>query len=301
MEEKVIKIIEEKGPLTGSEILEALRGIPLTLWRTCCLSTALQRQTLGCRYLRLDRRVDGFARLSPSILREFMTYTVVGLAGNTGASQRRADAVTRHIREVSRAKLALARRIVGSLQDRLAESWPREGGISFIIAGDIVYDMAHDVPRPEKSTGEMVNGSDIDLVVVSDENVSPEFLQELDNAIHREKHYTLIAPSVREEIDYVVKNMERVREEVLFDTFDRMVACKILQEGMLLAGSQPLFDAIKAMLVDRGVTKKLAEMEAKAEMFRQSAEEHLLNADPSHISRDDLNLFYTTEESEEVE
>lgn len=301
MEGKIVKIIEEKGPLTGSEILEALRGMPLALWRTCCLSPNLQVRILGSRYLRLDRRVDGFARLSPSILREFMTYTVVGLPGHAEALDRRADAITRHIQAVSRAKLALAQKIVGDLQGKFTEHWPREGQICFIIAGDIVYEMAHDVPRPEQSIGEMVNGSDIDLVVVSDDRVSKEFLKDLDKAIYKEKYYTLIAPSVREEIDYVVKNMERVMEQLHFDTFKRMVACKILQEGMLLSGSQSLFDEIRAMLVSRGITEKLEEMEARARMFRRNAEDYLLNTEPSRISREDLNLFYTTEESEEFE
>jgi len=301
MEERIIHIIEEKGPRTGSELIEILRGSPLALWRICHLSPALRLRTLGTRYLRLDRRIDGYARLSPSILREFMTYTVVGLPGSIEALDQRADTVIRHIKEVSRAKLALARTIVENLQDRLAQSWPREGRVCFIIAGDIVYDMAHDVPRPEHSIGEMVNGSDIDLVVVSDDSVSQEFLQKLDNAIYKEKYYTLISPSVREEIDYVVKNMVRVREQLLFDTFKRMVACKILQEGTLLSGSQSLFDEINGMLVDMGVKEKLEKMEVRAGVFRHEAEKYLLDTDPSRISREELNLFYTTEESEEFE
>jgi hypothetical protein len=301
MEAEVVRIVEEKGPLTGSEMLENLRVTPLLLWRTCHLSPALDFQTVGTRYLRLDRRVEGYARLSPSILREFMTYTVVGLEGSTEALDRRASAVIGHIKWVSRAKLALARRIVGNLQEQLAQSWPREDRVCFIIAGDIVYEMAHDVPRPEQSIGEMVNGSDIDLVVVADDNVSREFVQELDAAIYKEKYYTLIAPGVREEIDYVVKSMARVREQLLFDSFKRMVACKILQEGVLLSGSQSLFNQIKAMLIDTGVTAKLDEMEVKAGKFRKHSEAYLLSTDPSRVSKDELNLFYTTEESEEFE
>lgn len=95
--------------------------------------------------------------------------------------------------------------------------------------------------------------------------------------------------------------MVRVREQLLFDTFKRMVACKILQEGLLLSGSQSLFDEIKGMLVDRGVTKKLEEMEVRAGVFSHNAEKYLLDTDPSRISRDELNLFHTTEESDEFE
>lgn len=80
-----------------------------------------------------------------------------------------------------------------------------------------------------------------------------------------------------------------------------MVACKILQEGTLLSGSQSLFDEINGMLVDRGVKEKLEKMEVRAGVFRHEAEKYLLDTDPSRISREELNLFYTTEESEEFE
>lgn len=301
MEERIVRLIEGKGPLTGSEIRDSLREKNFLLWRTCCLSENLHQHIFGTRYLRLDQRVDGYARLSPSILREFMTYTVVGVAGARQAIERRAERMVHHIREVSRAKLALAHAIVAGIQSRLVDRWPREERVCFIIAGDIVYEMAHDVPRPEVSTGELVNGSDIDLVVVADNRVPNDFLQELDQAIYQEKYRTLISPSMREELDYVVKNMERVEEQLRFDTFKRMVACKILQEGALLFGSRSLFEKIKARLVESGVEAKLNEMESQARVFRRQAQEHLLHNDPTRIIREDLHLFYTSEEREEFE
>ncbi len=301
MEQKIIRLIEEKGPLTGSEILDNLREMNFLLWRTCCLSANLQVRILGTRYLRLDQRVDGYARLSPSILREFMTYSVVGVAGARQAIEERAERIVHHIREVSKAKLALAHAIVAGIQSRLADRWPQDGRVCFIIAGDIVYDMAHDVPRPEVSTGELVNGSDIDLVAVADNQVSSDFLRDLDQVIYQEKYRTLISPSVREELDYIVKKMERIEEQLGFDTFKRMIACKILQEGALLFGSRSLFEEIKTRLVDSGATAKLDEMESQARVFRRKAEDHLLHNDPTRIIREDLHLFYTSEEREEFE
>jgi hypothetical protein len=301
MEQRIIKLIKEKGPLTGSEILERIRERSFLLWRTCGLSDNLQMRTLGTRYLRLDRKVAGYARPSPSIQREFMTYTVVGVPGAEQALNQRAETIIQHIREVSKSKFALAHSIATRLQNRLADRWPQEARVCFIIAGDIVFGMAHDVPRPEVSTGELVNGSDIDLVVVADDHVATDFLEELDQAIYQEKYRTLVSPSLREEIDYVIKKMERVREQLCFDTFKRMVACKILQEGTLLLGSQGLFEEIKTMLFDRGVVEKLDEMETKARIFRQQAEEYLLHTDPAHLIKEDMYLFYTSEESEEFE
>ena len=301
MEQSIVKLVEEKGPLTGGEILDQVRQLNLLLWRTCCLSNRMQRRILGSRYLRLDQQVDGYARLSPSILREFMTYTVVGLPEAEQALDQRADQITQHIREVSQSKFALAHSIVAGIERQFASRWPKEGRICFILAGDIVYDMAHDVPRPEVSTGELVNGSDIDLVVVADDTLSNGFLKELDGGIYQEKYRTLISPSVREEIDYVVKKMERVREQLHFDTFKRMVACKILLEGVLLLGSRSLFEEIKTLLAESGVVQKLGEMERKARIFRERAEEYLLHTELTRISKEDLHLFYTSEESEEFE
>jgi hypothetical protein len=39
----------------------------------------------------------------------------------------------------------------------------------FIIAGDVVFGMAHAEPRPEASTGELVKGSDLDIIVIADD------------------------------------------------------------------------------------------------------------------------------------
>jgi hypothetical protein len=169
------------------------------------------------------------------------------------------------------------------------------------IAGDIVYGMAHDVPRPERSTGKMIQGSDLDLVFILDDRVPDGVMRELDEAIYREKYRYLINPSMREEIDYIVKKLDRVREQAAFDTFKRMVACKILHEGMLLDGSDTLFQAAKTMLDEYGVNQKLARMQREAETFREKAEAYLLGEHPDGIVDEDRYLFCTAEESEEFE
>jgi hypothetical protein len=110
-----------------------------------------------------------------------------------------------------------------------------------------------------------------------------------------------MTPHLREEIDYVVKNLDRVRAQLRFDTFKHKVACKILQEGTLLYGSEALFHGIKQMLNDRGIPEKLAHMEEQARLFRISAEAYLLKEEPNTIRERSLDLFYPTEESEEFE
>lgn len=301
MEDKIIDLIKRQGPLTGAEIRDALGGDSFQLWKSCMLSGILAIRKLGKRYLRLDQQVDGFARLSPSILREFLTYSVIGLASDTQTLEQKAQESISHINEVSKYKFNLAHSLISTIVGRLESSGPLDQQLCVVIAGDIVYDMAHDVPRPERSTGRMVSGSDLDLIVILDDRVPEDVLKNLDNAIYQEKYRTLINPSVKEEIDYIVKRLERIREQVAFDTFKKMVACKILQEGKLLYGSPALFEAAKSLLNEYGVTEKLDAMQERAETFRKAAEESLLSGRLESLDRDNLYLFYTAEESEEFE
>jgi hypothetical protein len=301
MEKEITGVLKDKGPLTGAELLETLSGDALLLWRACRSSTQIAVQTIGCRYLRLDSKVEGFARLSPSILREFLTYSVVGLAQDQESLFRRAGEIALHIKEVSRAKLELAKNIFSTVLSGLENDALIEERACILMAGDIVFNMAHDAPRPERSTGRLVKGSDMDLVVVVDDLFPKELMERMDEMIYREKKKVLMNPHLREEMDYVVKNLARVREQTAFDTFKRMVACKILQESTLLFGNQDLFRAIKSMLREQGITEKLMRMEEHAAIFRSNAEATLLREDPEKIKKEGLFLFYPTEESEEFE
>ncbi|MBP1719814.1 MAG: hypothetical protein H6Q43_3252, partial [Deltaproteobacteria bacterium] len=119
MEQEILNLIKTNGPLTGSEIKGFLPGDNLRLWQTCKTSRNLRVKSIGVRYLRLDRRVDGFARLSPSILREFLTYAVVGLPGQPQLLDQRAQEIYSRIVEVSRSKLELARSFVDDVKAEL--------------------------------------------------------------------------------------------------------------------------------------------------------------------------------------
>jgi hypothetical protein len=287
--------------LTGAELLAELDGDPFLIWKSSLRSLHLSVRRVGTRFLRLDQRVNGFARLSPSILREFLTYSVVGLASDVNALEHRAQDISTHIRQVSERKRDLARSIIAEIASRFGNNWLGDEHLCVLIAGDIVYDMSHDVPRPERSTGKMVNGSDLDLIFILDDHVPDAVMQELDGAIYKMKYLYLINPSVREEIDYVVKKFARMREQAAFDTFRKMVACKILQEGMLLHGSKTLFQAAKSLLDEYRVTEKLEAMKKEAEQVRQQAETYLLGEHQDAIDSEDIYLFYTAEESEEFE
>jgi hypothetical protein len=301
MERHIVKAIEEVGPLTGAELLEIFTEDMFLLWQNCMRSPDLSIRTIGPRYLRLDRRIEGFARLSPSILREFLTYSVIGLAGEPDAVLQKINEIRSHIEAVTRSKSELAYEIISAAMERFDLSGPMREQVAVMIAGDIVYNMAHDVSRPERSTGKLVRGSDMDIVIVVDDRFPKGLIPRMDDAVYEEKQRILMTPHLREEIDYVVKDMDRVREQVRFDTFKHMVACKVLQEGALLYGSEDLFRTIKGMLMEKGVTARIMALEAQARAFREKAERDLLSRNSEEIRRDCRDLFYPTEESEEFE
>ena len=299
MEDGIIDIIKAKGPMTGSELEKISGGDPLLLLRVCRLSDKLSIRTIGTRYLRFDRNIEGYARLSPSILREFLTYSVIGLTDDPGPIEKRALEIESNIERISRAKSNLAYNIVSSLMDRF--EYDLQERICFIIAGDIVFNMAHEVPRPERSTGKMVKGSDMDIVVIVDDQFPERQKDRLDEEIYKEKFSLLLNPYMKEEIDYIVKDISRVKEQVKFKTFKHMVACKILHEGTLLFGSEDIFHTIKSLLREEGVYEKIDTLERSAVEFRLKAENYLLKEDIKKIKKDSYHLFYPTEESEEFE
>lgn len=301
METRLVEVIERSGPQTGAELKAALGDESFLHWRSAVASERLAVRRVGSRYLRLDRRVEGFARLSPSILREFLTYTVVGLVSDEDGLEARTLELSAHVRKVSRRKCETARQVARTVGEAVAAWAGADAPFCILLAGDVVYDMAHDVPRPERSTGRMVRGSDLDLVVVVADEASPEVAAQLDELMYRQKYRYLINPAAREEIDYVVKPLSRVQEQAAFDSFPRMVACKILEEAVLVYGNDRLFRQARSLLEGQGVPARLRDMEALAARERREAETRLLASQEPAVEGPDAYLFFTAEESEEFE
>lgn len=297
----IVDLIRTKGPCTGLEIKKEVDVDSLLVWQACKTSQQLRVRTLGKRYMRLDRHVDGFARLSPSILREFLTYSVTGFADDPEPLEKRCSEVIGRIHEISRFKLGLARQMVSEIMEEFEDGVSKNHQICFIIAGDIVYNMAHDVPRPERSTGRLVKGSDIDLVAVVDDTFPDASTTRLDELIYRKKYRMLINPVINEEVDYKIKRLGLIRNQARFDDFKHMVAIKILQEGLLVYGNEDLFHTVKEIIRENGLPERLDALERQAQIFRTKAEESILDASLNKEQIQKLHLFYSAEEFEEFE
>lgn len=295
---KIIELIHEKGPLTGKEIHQSICTDLLSLWKACSTCGDIVLQSAAVRYLRLDRQVKGYARLSPSILREFYSYTAAGLKERPEILSEKCMQIRRGILEISKNKLELARetayKIVGSSRDA---ALIRERAC-FMIGGDVAYKMAHLEPRPEFSTGKYVNGSDLDIVIVHND-LPAEIQESLDNAVYTQKYFLLNNPTYREEIDYVIKDIEKVREQLAFQDFKSIVACKVLEESLFLFGNTKLFREIKSMSAAQGIPQKLAALYDDALQERKTAVRQLLESGGNTNGPGAHSLFYSTDEREE--
>jgi hypothetical protein len=298
MENQIIAVLQDKGPMNGAMLVQHTCLDVLSHWQACRKSENIQMEVVGQRYLRLDRNVEGYARLSPSIRREFLTYTFVGLGKQAGELKRAAKAFGNETDRICREKEDVARQSVVATVGILPEKEKILSGACFILAGDVVYGMAHTVSRPEKSTGEMVRGSDLDIIIVTEDSLNQDIVQSLDNYIHKRKHLLLV--NEREELDYLIKTVSRVREQLRFDQFSSMVAAKILHEGQFLYGNMGLFQKVKALLGEYGIPEKLTELERSAIDNREIAEAQLLEIDPETESSEYFNLFYTHAEEDEI-
>ncbi len=296
--EGLVSILESKGPLVGKEVVRESGVNVFSAWKACNNASRVITQIVGKRYLRLDLKVEGYARLSPSIMREFLNYTVVGLDCQVEAVSSKAAELVVEIEACSTKKYELACNTVSRLLNNHPQGDKVLEKVVFIIAGDVVYNMAHGEPRPEHSTGELVRGSDLDIVVVT-ENVSTSTTRVLDRLIYEEKYKLLLNPAVKEELDYLVKDISAVKRQLEFNDFKDMVASKILYEGCYLYGSRVLFAKIKEMLNDYGTGEKIRLLEEKARFNRLKAEKTLLST-PGFDGDYLMTLFYTTEEKEEI-
>jgi hypothetical protein len=298
---RVYGLLEERGPMTGGELRAIVRADPFELWKACRSSGEFDYTSVGRRYMRLDERLPGLARLSPSILREFLTYSVISLKGQAKAAEAKACDLRELAASISEMKAQVAKAMISKVMASLADGGIPTGRAAFILAGDVVYGMAHEEPRPERSTGKIVRGSDIDIVAIAEDSSPDAFVEGLEAAIFREKYLILSNPRLNQEIDFVVKRVSRVREQTGFDTFKRKVACKIMREGVLIDGDERIFAETKALLDESGVSDSLRMMDKRAEEERMEAMATLLGLDELRDDDGLRNLFYSSDESEEFE
>ena len=299
-EKEILELLTRHRLLTGSELHERLPLDIFDLWRSCAMSERILARSFSRRYLRLDKALENYARLSPSIMREFLTYTLIGAVEDRDRIEEEIGRRIERRTEISRTKRNLAFYTLSEIVSELEHEKIILENVCFIIGGDIVYDMAHTESRPEKSTGKMVKGSDLDVIIVYDDSLDEAVVETFDKAIYQRKYLMLVHPSLQEELDYIIKPLSKTLRQMAFDTFKRMVACKILDEGEFMLGSEPLFNRIKAALNESVAPRRLKALTAGAETRREEAERILMEKPENLLTNEFDQLFFHREEADEI-
>ena len=101
----ILVALETCGPLTGKELLHEVGSDEFSLWVACNRSDKIVTRIIGERYLRLDIHVEEYARLSPSIMREFYGYTVIGTAEQAQEIKDKAALLQKRMADISKKSL----------------------------------------------------------------------------------------------------------------------------------------------------------------------------------------------------
>lgn len=294
VEARIIRVLQEKGPQIGKELSWALPDVPvLSLWQACFRSQSFLVSHFASYYLRFDITREDQVRLSPSILRDFLSFTLFGLPGQREQMIERQGQLSNMHREVSREKLAVAQQAMRTVFIKQ----PREvrSQVCAFIAGDLAYFLAHNEPREHLASGEIVRGSDIDIVVIMQDALPEETKLQFEAELKGLKSYYLRHPDYRHEIDFICKRQSVMERQFNYLDIHDKIASKIAWESMFLAGSLTLYMEIREAMTRTGVDQLIEADFDHALRDRKNAMRTLLNFD-GDLDDETRSLFYFSQE-----
>ncbi|MEL6257823.1 MAG: hypothetical protein AAFQ67_02045 [Pseudomonadota bacterium] len=296
---EVKRLIADRGALLGKELVDALPQAGfLDLWQACFSDLEIHISHFARYYLRYDKGRDDLVRLSPSILRDFLSFTLFSLAGQReGVIERQVELSNLH-REISLYKMRIASTVV-SQAFKLLTAEQREQACAF-IAGDLTYFLGHSEPREVAAIGELVRGSDIDIVIVHN-GLGDDTVAMLDQHMLGAKSYYLNHPDHRQELDFVCKPLERMFAQFGYSDIHEKIASKIFYESLFLGGSLELYEQIKQELERSGAHAAIEADFEYAIAERKRAMRTLLKTDPAQLDKTTETLFYFSQERVEFQ
>lgn len=291
---RVNALLEQRGPLLGKELAQALPDVSrLNLWQACFTSPSLQISHFATYYLRYDITREDYVRLSPSILRDFLSFTLLSLPSQRRDAVQRQGGISNTHREISLEKIAIARRVWNGVLKMFPSETKRH--LCAFIAGDLAYFLAHNEPREVQSIGEMVMGSDIDIIIIHD--ALPKSITEMiDHEMMRQKSYYLRHPQHRQEIDFICKSKSTMFKQFSYGDIHQKIASKIAYESMFLGGSLELYMSIRDGLVSSGVQELIEGDFRSALVERNAATVALLAVDDVSLDDNTKSLFFFSQE-----
>jgi len=298
IEENVFHALSKHGPLTGQELKDQIADVdPIELWKVCYQSNLLRITGFSRYYLRYDITRDNQLRLSPSILRDFLTYSLVYLKSQqTQAVEKSALLANKH-REVSNRKIGFARKAVLSLEEETRRLLNETA--CFFVSGDLAYYLGHDVPRIHPQLETKINGSDIDIVIVYNTEASPALIKSAEEQMLEYKYLALKSPEIREEIDFIFKPVSKLMGQLQYRDIHEKIASKILYESFYLYGRLDVYEHLISQMSIMGTKQKIENDFDVALSERKQTIGRILDLEKPLVISDDpetQSLFFFSQE-----
>ncbi|MGJ8560954.1 MAG: hypothetical protein ACSHX3_12020 [Litorimonas sp.] len=295
--QQIIDLVRDNGPSSGAQISEWLKDTPpINLWRACYASRLIRIRNCARYYLRYDVTRDNVLRLSPSILRDFLTFSLIYLPEQAVAAVEGGTLMANKFRSISLRKLSRARQALLELDADLQREL-NEHCVVF-LSGDIAYFLAHDTQRQHATLDVPVNGSDIDIVIVTNHQADPVKIKAVEDGLLKIKHLFLIMPNVREELDFIVKPIDKMLEQLAYRDIHEKIASKILYESYFLMGRVDIYESLMRHLEIRGTLAKIEADFETALTQRKNTIRTILSVSPEESIKDSevASLFFASQE-----
>ncbi|MBD3768959.1 MAG: hypothetical protein IE925_02350 [Rhodobacterales bacterium] len=295
IESRVVQLIAAKGPMIGKELAAEMPDVPvLALWQACYRSRTFHVSHFASYYLRFDITREDLVRLSPSIQRDFLSFTLFGLPGQRDQMIERQGTLANMHREISREKIGVAQQVMKNLFVSLGREVRSQ--LCAFIAGDLAYFLAHNEPREHEASGEMVKGSDIDIVIILSESLPDEIKTRIDDEMIALKSLYLRHPQYRHEIDFICKRKSVMERQFQYTDIHDKIASKIAYESMFLGGSLTLYMEVRDAMLRTGVDRLIEQDFDHALKDRKNAMHALLNVPGDAIDEETRSLFRFSQE-----
>lgn len=297
IEAEIQKTLREYGPATGGQLSEKLPHISdIAIWRACYGSGEIRVSNCARYYLRYDILRGNQLRLSPSILRDFLTFSFVYLTDQMVEIVEVATMLANHFRTISLQKLSWAREALLQLDDDLQEVL-NEHCVVF-LSGDIAYFLAHETKRRHSQLGVEINGSDIDIVIITNRGAPPDKIDQIESQLLTTKKIYLTTPHIGEELDFIVKPIETMLGQLDYGDIHQKIASKILYESYFLMGRVDIYQTLMRHLKMSGTWDRIERDFEIALGQRKSTIAKILALAPDASTDDEevASLFFASKE-----
>lgn len=295
--ERIIDLVRTHGPTPGAQLTEWLDGVPpIDLWHACYVSRRIRIRNCARYYLRYDITRDNVLRLSPSILRDFLTFSLIYLPEQSVSAVEDGTLLANKFRSISLRKLSRARQALLELDADLQREL-NDHCVVF-LSGDIAYFLAHDTRRIHPTLDVPVNGSDIDIVIVTNNQADPAKIKAIGDSLLKIKRLYLLMPKVREELDFIVKPFDKMIDQLAYRDIHQKIASKILYESYFLMGRVDIYESLMRHLELRGTRAKIEADFETALGQRKDTISKILALTPEESVKDPevASLFFVSQE-----